>query len=154
MLNLHFNVDSHIQRFTLNVVGKVPKWLRLQFIWPLSFVVFTYRYFVKSLTPAFLVCVRSSPFCRNYLQGKKVHQLKWLSQAVGARPAWSPLFSSVWNPVHLNLLDTLSFCYPGDSPSSHYGGRVTADFPEMQPLWSECWAPTGLHLLLIENSMP
>uniref|UniRef100_A2AVQ9 Tetratricopeptide repeat domain 4 n=2 Tax=Mus TaxID=862507 RepID=A2AVQ9_MOUSE len=29
---------------------------------------------VKALTPAFLVCVGSSPFCRNYLQGKKVHR--------------------------------------------------------------------------------
>nr|KAF6508848.1 tetratricopeptide repeat domain 4 [Rousettus aegyptiacus] len=34
------------------------------------------RYFVKALTPAFLVCVGSSPFCRNYLQGRKVHQVK------------------------------------------------------------------------------
>lgn len=34
------------------------------------------RYFVKTLTPAFLVCVESSPFCRNYLQGRKVHQVK------------------------------------------------------------------------------
>nr|XP_012417800.1 PREDICTED: tetratricopeptide repeat protein 4 isoform X2 [Odobenus rosmarus divergens] len=34
------------------------------------------RYFVKALTPAFLVCVGSSTFCRNYLQGKKVHQVK------------------------------------------------------------------------------
>ncbi|XP_021015830.1 tetratricopeptide repeat protein 4 isoform X2 [Mus caroli] len=29
---------------------------------------------VKALTPAFLVCVGASPFCRNYLQGKKVHR--------------------------------------------------------------------------------
>nr|AAI25258.1 Ttc4 protein [Mus musculus] len=29
---------------------------------------------MKALTPAFLVCVGSSPFCRNYLQGKKVHR--------------------------------------------------------------------------------
>ncbi|XP_025727496.1 tetratricopeptide repeat protein 4 isoform X1 [Callorhinus ursinus] len=34
------------------------------------------RYFVKALTPAFLVCVGSSTFCRNYLQGRKVHQVK------------------------------------------------------------------------------
>ncbi|XP_019598421.2 tetratricopeptide repeat protein 4 isoform X1 [Rhinolophus sinicus] len=34
------------------------------------------RYFVKALTPAFLVCVGSSPFCRHYLQGRKVHQVK------------------------------------------------------------------------------
>ncbi|XP_044770462.1 tetratricopeptide repeat protein 4 isoform X3 [Neomonachus schauinslandi] len=34
------------------------------------------RYFVKALTPAFLVCVGSSAFCRNYLQGRKVHQVK------------------------------------------------------------------------------
>ncbi|XP_062962517.1 tetratricopeptide repeat protein 4 isoform X2 [Cynocephalus volans] len=34
------------------------------------------RYFVKALTPAFLVCVRSSPFCKNYLWGRKVHQSK------------------------------------------------------------------------------
>ncbi|XP_008831213.1 tetratricopeptide repeat protein 4 isoform X3 [Nannospalax galili] len=32
------------------------------------------RYSVKALTPAFLVCVGSSPFCKNYLQGKKVHR--------------------------------------------------------------------------------
>ncbi|ERE83027.1 tetratricopeptide repeat protein 4 [Cricetulus griseus] len=31
------------------------------------------RYSVKALTPAFLVCVGSSPFCKNYLQGKRVH---------------------------------------------------------------------------------
>ncbi|XP_045370225.2 tetratricopeptide repeat protein 4 isoform X2 [Camelus bactrianus] len=34
------------------------------------------RYFVKALTPAFLVCVGSSAFCRNYLQGRKVRQVK------------------------------------------------------------------------------
>ncbi|KAF5923130.1 tetratricopeptide repeat protein 4 isoform X1 [Diceros bicornis minor] len=34
------------------------------------------RYSVKALTPAFLVCVGSSPFCRNYLRGRKVHQVK------------------------------------------------------------------------------
>ncbi|XP_058991465.1 tetratricopeptide repeat protein 4 isoform X1 [Mustela lutreola] len=34
------------------------------------------RYFVKALTPAFLVCVGTSAFCRNYLQGRKVHQVK------------------------------------------------------------------------------
>nr|XP_014336896.1 PREDICTED: tetratricopeptide repeat protein 4 isoform X3 [Bos mutus] len=34
------------------------------------------RYFVKALTPTFLVCVGSSGFCRNYLRGKKVHQVK------------------------------------------------------------------------------
>ncbi|XP_004679095.1 PREDICTED: tetratricopeptide repeat protein 4 [Condylura cristata] len=34
------------------------------------------RYCVKALTPAFLVCVGSSPFCKNYLQGRKVHQVK------------------------------------------------------------------------------
>ncbi|XP_059545427.1 tetratricopeptide repeat protein 4 isoform X1 [Myotis daubentonii] len=34
------------------------------------------RYLVKTLTPAFLVCVESSPFCRNYLRGRKVHQVK------------------------------------------------------------------------------
>ncbi|XP_010608698.1 tetratricopeptide repeat protein 4 isoform X5 [Fukomys damarensis] len=34
------------------------------------------RYFVKALTPAFLVCVGFSPFCRNYLQGRKVHRVK------------------------------------------------------------------------------
>nr|XP_034821751.2 tetratricopeptide repeat protein 4 isoform X2 [Pan paniscus] len=33
------------------------------------------RYFVKALTPAFLVCVGSSPFCKNYLQGRKVYQI-------------------------------------------------------------------------------
>uniref|UniRef100_A0A8C2LEW4 Tetratricopeptide repeat domain 4 n=1 Tax=Cricetulus griseus TaxID=10029 RepID=A0A8C2LEW4_CRIGR len=32
------------------------------------------RYSVKALTPAFLVCVGSSPFCKNYLQGKRVHR--------------------------------------------------------------------------------
>nr|XP_017510743.1 tetratricopeptide repeat protein 4 isoform X1 [Manis javanica] len=34
------------------------------------------RYWVKALTPAFLVCVGSSPFCRSYLQGRKVSQVK------------------------------------------------------------------------------
>ncbi|XP_006146172.1 tetratricopeptide repeat protein 4 isoform X1 [Tupaia chinensis] len=34
------------------------------------------RYLVKALTPAFLVCVGSSPFCKNYLQGRKVHQIQ------------------------------------------------------------------------------
>ncbi|KAM9688085.1 tetratricopeptide repeat protein 4 isoform 2-T2 [Trichechus inunguis] len=34
------------------------------------------RYSVKALTPAFLVCVGSSPFCKNYLRGRKVHQIK------------------------------------------------------------------------------
>ncbi|XP_013001703.1 tetratricopeptide repeat protein 4 isoform X3 [Cavia porcellus] len=34
------------------------------------------RYFVKALTPAFLVCVGDSPFCSNYLQGRKVHWVK------------------------------------------------------------------------------
>lgn len=34
------------------------------------------RYFVKALTPAFLVCVGSSPFCKNYLQGRKVRWVK------------------------------------------------------------------------------
>ncbi|XP_059779355.1 tetratricopeptide repeat protein 4 isoform X2 [Balaenoptera ricei] len=34
------------------------------------------RYFVKALTPAFLVCVGSSAFCRNYLRGRKVRQVK------------------------------------------------------------------------------
>lgn len=34
------------------------------------------RYFVKALTPAFLVLVGSSPFCKNYLRGRKVHQVK------------------------------------------------------------------------------
>ncbi|XP_037683060.1 tetratricopeptide repeat protein 4 isoform X2 [Choloepus didactylus] len=34
------------------------------------------RYFVKALTPAFLVCVGSSPFSKNYLRGRKVHQVK------------------------------------------------------------------------------
>ncbi|CAH6790604.1 Ttc4 [Phodopus roborovskii] len=32
------------------------------------------RFSVKALTPAFLVCVGSSPFCKNYLQGKRVHR--------------------------------------------------------------------------------
>ncbi|XP_059945838.1 tetratricopeptide repeat protein 4 [Mesoplodon densirostris] len=34
------------------------------------------RYFVKALTPTFLVCVGSSAFCRNYLRGRKVCQVK------------------------------------------------------------------------------
>ncbi|XP_016041466.2 tetratricopeptide repeat protein 4 isoform X2 [Erinaceus europaeus] len=34
------------------------------------------RYFVKALTPVFLVCVGTSPFCKNFLQGRKVHQAK------------------------------------------------------------------------------
>ncbi|XP_006879880.1 PREDICTED: tetratricopeptide repeat protein 4 [Elephantulus edwardii] len=34
------------------------------------------RYFIKALTPAFLVCVGSSAFCKNYLRGRKVHQMK------------------------------------------------------------------------------
>ncbi|XP_004371758.1 tetratricopeptide repeat protein 4 [Trichechus manatus latirostris] len=34
------------------------------------------RYSVKALTPAFLVCVGSSPFCKNYLRGRRVHQIK------------------------------------------------------------------------------
>ncbi|XP_054342195.1 tetratricopeptide repeat protein 4 isoform X3 [Pongo pygmaeus] len=34
------------------------------------------RYFVKALTPAFLVCVGSSPFCKNYLRGRKVYQIR------------------------------------------------------------------------------
>ncbi|XP_075412784.1 tetratricopeptide repeat protein 4 [Tenrec ecaudatus] len=34
------------------------------------------RYSVKALTPAFLVCVGSSPFCKNFLQGRKVRQVK------------------------------------------------------------------------------
>ncbi|XP_012372679.1 tetratricopeptide repeat protein 4 isoform X4 [Octodon degus] len=34
------------------------------------------RYFVKALTPAFLICVGASPFCKNYLQGRKVHRVK------------------------------------------------------------------------------
>ncbi|XP_006839872.1 PREDICTED: tetratricopeptide repeat protein 4 [Chrysochloris asiatica] len=34
------------------------------------------RYFVKALTPAVLVCVGSSPFCKNFLRGRKVHQVK------------------------------------------------------------------------------
>ncbi|XP_011781741.1 PREDICTED: tetratricopeptide repeat protein 4 isoform X2 [Colobus angolensis palliatus] len=35
-----------------------------------------HRYFVKALTPAFLVCVGSSPFCKNYLRGRKVYQIQ------------------------------------------------------------------------------
>ncbi|OBS64910.1 hypothetical protein A6R68_06561 [Neotoma lepida] len=45
------------------------------------------RYSVKALTPAFLVCVGSSPFSKNYLQGKRVHRftaLPWSEQP------WSP----------------------------------------------------------------
>ncbi|KAG3283243.1 tetratricopeptide repeat protein 4 isoform X2 [Ictidomys tridecemlineatus] len=34
------------------------------------------RYSVKALTPAFLVCVGSSSFCKNYLRGRQVHQIK------------------------------------------------------------------------------
>ncbi|XP_047404633.1 tetratricopeptide repeat protein 4 isoform X2 [Sciurus carolinensis] len=34
------------------------------------------RYSVKALTPAFLVCVGSSSFCKNYFQGRQVHQVK------------------------------------------------------------------------------
>ncbi|EAX06671.1 tetratricopeptide repeat protein 4 isoform 1 [Homo sapiens] len=34
------------------------------------------RYFVKALTPAFLVCVGSSPFCKNFLRGRKVYQIR------------------------------------------------------------------------------
>ncbi|XP_045333477.1 tetratricopeptide repeat protein 4 [Leopardus geoffroyi] len=34
------------------------------------------RYFVKALIPAFLVCVGASGFCKNYIRGKKVHQVK------------------------------------------------------------------------------
>ncbi|XP_007089948.1 tetratricopeptide repeat protein 4 [Panthera pardus] len=34
------------------------------------------RYFVKALIPAFLVCVGASGFCKNYVRGKKVHQVK------------------------------------------------------------------------------
>ncbi|XP_069334084.1 tetratricopeptide repeat protein 4 isoform X3 [Eulemur rufifrons] len=34
------------------------------------------RYFIKALTPAFLVCVGSSPFWKNYLRERKVHQIK------------------------------------------------------------------------------
>uniref|UniRef100_A0A8C5ZQ63 Tetratricopeptide repeat domain 4 n=1 Tax=Marmota marmota marmota TaxID=9994 RepID=A0A8C5ZQ63_MARMA len=32
------------------------------------------RYSVKALTPAFLVCVGSSSFCKNYLRGRQVHR--------------------------------------------------------------------------------
>ncbi|XP_036034865.1 tetratricopeptide repeat protein 4 isoform X2 [Onychomys torridus] len=32
------------------------------------------RYSVKALTPTFVVCVGSSPFSKNYLQGKRVHR--------------------------------------------------------------------------------
>uniref|UniRef100_A0ABI7XYX6 Tetratricopeptide repeat domain 4 n=1 Tax=Felis catus TaxID=9685 RepID=A0ABI7XYX6_FELCA len=34
------------------------------------------RYFVKALIPAFLVCVGASGFSKNYVRGKKVHQVK------------------------------------------------------------------------------
>ncbi|XP_066232476.1 tetratricopeptide repeat protein 4 [Saccopteryx leptura] len=34
------------------------------------------RYFIKALTPAFLVFVGSSTFCRKYLQERKVHRVK------------------------------------------------------------------------------
>ncbi|XP_072505680.1 tetratricopeptide repeat protein 4 [Notamacropus eugenii] len=34
------------------------------------------RYFVKAWTPAFLILVKQSPFCKNFLQGRKVHRLK------------------------------------------------------------------------------
>ncbi|XP_042525679.1 tetratricopeptide repeat protein 4 [Dipodomys spectabilis] len=34
------------------------------------------RYFVKALTPAFLVCVGGSSFCKNYLRGRKVCRVK------------------------------------------------------------------------------
>ncbi|XP_069848847.1 tetratricopeptide repeat protein 4 [Dipodomys merriami] len=34
------------------------------------------RYFVKALTPAFLVCVGGSSFCKNYLRGRKVYRVK------------------------------------------------------------------------------
>ncbi|XP_054429611.1 tetratricopeptide repeat protein 4 [Pteronotus mesoamericanus] len=34
------------------------------------------RFFVKALTPAFLVCVESSPFCRNYLRVRNMQQVK------------------------------------------------------------------------------
>ncbi|XP_012605129.2 tetratricopeptide repeat protein 4 [Microcebus murinus] len=34
------------------------------------------RYFIKALTPTFLVCVGSSPFWKNYLRERKVHQIK------------------------------------------------------------------------------
>lgn len=81
---------THIQRFILNVVGKAHGWLRLQFNSLFSFCCIHCRYLVKTLTPAFLVCVESSPFCRNYLRGRKVHQVKWLSQAA--------------EPGHLDLL--------------------------------------------------
>ncbi|XP_004607168.2 tetratricopeptide repeat protein 4 isoform X2 [Sorex araneus] len=32
------------------------------------------RYHIRALTPAFLVCVSASPFCRSYLQGRTVRQ--------------------------------------------------------------------------------
>ncbi|XP_055978281.1 tetratricopeptide repeat protein 4 [Sorex fumeus] len=34
------------------------------------------RYHVRALTPTFLVCVGTSPFCRSYLEGRKVRQVK------------------------------------------------------------------------------
>ncbi|KAL2772483.1 tetratricopeptide repeat protein 4 isoform 2 [Daubentonia madagascariensis] len=34
------------------------------------------RYFIKALTPTFLVCVGSSPFWNNYLRERNVHQIK------------------------------------------------------------------------------
>ncbi|XP_074077452.1 tetratricopeptide repeat protein 4 isoform X2 [Macrotis lagotis] len=34
------------------------------------------RYFVKAWTPAFLILVKQSPFCKNFLRGRKVHRLK------------------------------------------------------------------------------
>ncbi|XP_068949035.1 tetratricopeptide repeat protein 4-like isoform X1 [Petaurus breviceps papuanus] len=34
------------------------------------------RYLVRAWTPAFLVLVKQSPFCKNFLRGRKVHRLK------------------------------------------------------------------------------
>ncbi|XP_044530731.1 tetratricopeptide repeat protein 4 [Gracilinanus agilis] len=34
------------------------------------------RYVVKASTPAFLVLVKQSPFCKSFLRGRKVHRLK------------------------------------------------------------------------------
>ncbi|XP_027708579.1 tetratricopeptide repeat protein 4 [Vombatus ursinus] len=34
------------------------------------------RYFVKAWMPAFLILVKQSPFCKNFLRGRKVHRLK------------------------------------------------------------------------------
>uniref|UniRef100_A0ABI7XZU1 Tetratricopeptide repeat domain 4 n=1 Tax=Felis catus TaxID=9685 RepID=A0ABI7XZU1_FELCA len=49
------------------------------------------RYFVKALIPAFLVCVGASGFSKNYVRGKKVHQ-------VGALPsAWVPEWQDTWS---------------------------------------------------------